>query len=241
MSGIDTEPVPESVNPLNEEDSELFGQSSLTATQADELIKLDLGHMMAFNPRPVDQTKFKKDREAYLREQCQFGTQLIVNKLFRMPRERVDDILVIKLPKAIQTIPREKPLPKAKTPTKWEQYAKLKGIVKTKKGRKVWDDVAKEWRPTWGMNAVGDKTKQWCIPYTRNDDPNTDLFAKATGDKSERVAKNELQRLRNIARSTKTKGTNGPAITPTEIEKEKQKQNVPDKFQVDCLFVVYGL
>lgn len=232
MSEIDNEPIPESVDPLNEEDSELFAQEALTATQANEVIKLDLGHLMAFDPRPVDSASFKKDRESYLREQCQFSTQLIVNKLFRIPRERVDDILVIKLPKGIQTIPREKPLPKAKPPTKWEQYAKLKGITKTKKGRKVWDDVAKEWRPTWGMNAAGDKTKQWCIPYSSKDDPNMDLFAKATSEKNERVAKNELQRLRNVARSTKTKGNSVPAITPAQIEKEKLKQEKPDKFQV---------
>lgn len=38
------------------------------------------------------------------------------------------------------------------------------------------------------------------------EDPNVDLFAKRKKEKKERVAKNELQRLRNIARSQKSKG-----------------------------------
>lgn len=38
------------------------------------------------------------------------------------------------------------------------------------------------------------------------EDPNVDLFAKKNKEKKERVAKNELQRLRNIARSQKSKG-----------------------------------
>ena len=34
-------------------------------------------------------------------------------------------------------------IPKAKPPTKWEQYARLKGIQKRKKGRMVWDEQKK--------------------------------------------------------------------------------------------------
>lgn len=37
-------------------------------------------------------------------------------------------------------------------------------------------------------------------------DPFEDQFAKKKGEKKERVAKNELQRLRNIARAQKSKG-----------------------------------
>lgn len=40
-------------------------------------------------------------------------------------------------------IPREKKVPPPKQLTKWEQYAKEKGITKKKKEKKVWDDVLK--------------------------------------------------------------------------------------------------
>jgi regulator of ribosome biosynthesis len=42
-----------------------------------------------------------------------------------------------KLPKGTMPIPREKPVPVAQSMTKWEQYAKEKGIKKTKKSRLV--------------------------------------------------------------------------------------------------------
>lgn len=233
-----TNTLPESVDTLNENDADLVKTAALTTDQAEGLIAVDLGHLMAFDPRPVDNIELKKNADSFLKDACSFSTQLIINKLFKLPTERVEDTLVVKLPKALIVTPREKPLPKKKPPTKWEAYAALKGIHKTKKTRKVWDDVAKEWRPRWGMNKVGDKTKQWLIEANRNDDPNTDLFAKRTTDKNERVAKNELQRLRNVARSTKT--ADGPAFTPTQLEKEKQKaaKSAADKFQVTfCIYI----
>lgn len=215
---------------LNEDDADLVKSEALSASQIEGVISVDLGHLMAFDPRPVDAIELNKDPDAFMKESCMLSTQLIVNKLFKLPTERVQDTMVVKLPKALTVIPREKPLPKKKPPTKWEAYAALKGITKKKKGRKVWDDVAKQWRPTWGMNKVGDKTKQWLLEMNKNEDPNTDLFAKRTNEKSERVAKNELQRLRNIARNNKKAG--GPALTPTIIEKNNQNNKNPDKLHV---------
>lgn len=39
----------------------------------------------------------------------------------------------------------------------------------------------------------------------QNVDPMEDMFAKKANEKSEKVAKNELQRLKNIARARKVK------------------------------------
>jgi regulator of ribosome biosynthesis len=208
---------------LTETDADLVKTAPLTATQADGLINVDLGHLMAFDPRPVDTAALKKSPDDFLRNACLFSTQLIVNKLFKLPTERVEDSLVVKLPKAVTILPREKPLPKKKAPTKWEAYAALKGIQKTKKSRKVWDDVAKEWRYSWGKDKVSQKNKQWLIEMKKNEEPDTDLFAKASTAKSERVAKNELQRLRNVARSTKAEG--GAAFTATDLERMKLREN----------------
>ena len=49
-------------------------------------------------------------------------------------------------------IPREKPIPK-KQETKWEAFARCKGIKKHKKERMVYDKEAKEWRPRWGYKV----------------------------------------------------------------------------------------
>jgi len=102
--------------------------------------------------------------------------------------------------------------------TKWEEYAKGKGILNKKKSRMVWDEASQEYKPRWGYKRANDETKQWCIEVPDNADPMEDQFAKRKEAKKERVAKNELQRLRNIARAQKGKGQKVPGVglTPTE-------------------------
>ena len=55
----------------------------------------------------------------------------------------MDNEVVIKLPAPTTRLPREKPVPKEKQLTKWEKYAKEKGITKRKKTKSVWDEELK--------------------------------------------------------------------------------------------------
>lgn len=199
---------------------------TLDTKLAQSVVFLDIGHLLAFDPRPIDVAELKKEPDNFLRELSTQSAQLVVNELFRLPVERVDDIVVAKLPKPITVLPREKPLPKAKPPTKWEQYAKLKGIQKKKKSRMVYDEASKEWKPRWGYNRANDSTKQWLIEIPNSEkDPNQDFFSKRTEERNERTAKNELQRLRNIARATKKK-VPGVGLTPTDQKIKEEKINV---------------
>lgn len=50
-------------------------------------------------------------------------------------------------------LPREKPVPKPKQPTKWERFAKEKGISHKKKETKVWDDDKQDWVRRWGRDG----------------------------------------------------------------------------------------
>nr|XP_027203995.1 ribosome biogenesis regulatory protein homolog [Dermatophagoides pteronyssinus] len=118
------------------------------------------------------------------------------------------------LPKQIvYNLPRAKPIPKPKPPTKWEQFARSKGITKKKKERMVWDTVNNEW-----MIEVPDQA-----------DPNVDYFAKKSEERNERVAKNELQRLRNISRNLKLRlpGTSGilPNLDTNQTKTEQLIQS----------------
>ena len=56
--------------------------------------------------------------------------------------ERVDEVIVAKLPKQEFILPRARQIPKAKPLTKWQQFAKEKGIkTKRKSKSKVkWDE-----------------------------------------------------------------------------------------------------
>ena len=196
------------------------------------VVQIDVGNLTAFDPRPIEAKDLKKDSDKFLLELTRTNTQLLINQLFNLPVERVEDVIVAKLPKGTIVYPREKPLPKAKPLTKWEQYAKLKGIHKKKKSRKVYDEVKKEWRPTWGYKRANDSTKDWLIEIGKNEDPNQDFFAKRTSEKNERVAKNELQRLRNVARSTGKKKVPGIGMTPTTVSTTDNPEKLHVNFQI---------
>jgi regulator of ribosome biosynthesis len=198
-----------------------------TAQQAASVVSVDVGNLLTFDPRPIDTSQLKSDPN-FLLNMAKVSTQLLLGELFNLPVERVEDVIVAKLPKGTTVVPREKPLPKQKPPTKWEMYAKMKGIQKKKKSRMVWDETTKEWRPTWGYNRKDDTTKDWIYEIKKNEDPYQDFFAKKTIAKNERVAKNELQRLRNIARTTGKKGqVPGVGLQPLFTE-----QKNPDQLQV---------
>ena len=216
--------------------------SSVLKTAA-SVVTVDVGSLMACDPRPIDAAMFKKNPDAYIKELCTMSTQLLVNQLFSLPVERVDDVIVAKLPKPTTIFPREKPLPKPKPPTKWEQYAKMKGIQKTKRSRMVYDETSKEWRPTWGYNKTKDKdnTHDWLIEIGKNQDPYEDHFAKRTAAKNERGAKNELQRLRNIARASGKKKVPGIGITPTVTDVQDMSADKLEVTSLDAIFLSLSL
>jgi len=66
-----------------------------------------------------------------------------LNKIWELPTEKVEEAIVAKLPAPTFTLPREKPLPKPKSLTKWQKYAQEKGITKTKKSKLTWDQTLK--------------------------------------------------------------------------------------------------
>ena len=89
-------------------------------------------------------------------------------------------------------------------------------MKKKKKDRLVWDDIVKKWVPQFGFKKKEvEREKNWCIPIKEGPDPNINPHEKMEEDKKERGAKNELQRLRNIARSKNVKVPTVGVITPS--------------------------
>lgn len=68
------------------------------------------------------------------------NVQLIINELWEQPTERFEETIVAKLPAPSFVLPRSKKCPVPRPLTKWEQFAKEKGIKKTKKDKKVYDE-----------------------------------------------------------------------------------------------------
>lgn len=70
---------------------------------------------------------------------------MLINKIWELPVERVDEAIVATLPKPEYVLPRSRAIPKPKALTKWQQFAKEKGIRTKKKGRSKlkWDEELK--------------------------------------------------------------------------------------------------
>jgi regulator of ribosome biosynthesis len=166
-----------------------------------------------------DQISFKLNEREKLDALARDNAQLIFNQLFdrkKLERSVIEDAIVVELPERDYdgpfACPREKPLPKKKAMTKWEAFAKQKGInAKKKKSRMVWCEVTKSWKPRWGymsakkakeLNKNGE-SKDWVREVKDGEDAEVDPWTKEKRDKKERVDKNEMARLKNIARNMK--------------------------------------
>lgn len=135
-------------------------------------IQLDVGFLTTVDPNSPDLTKLSSDltkREAYLRTSARNATQALLNSVFTLPYTKHPEYgPLATLPPILVTDrvcePREKPLPKpgGKPLTKWEKFAKAKGISHSTKDRKVWDDEKKEWVNRWGYQGANkDAEEQW--------------------------------------------------------------------------------
>ncbi|XP_071797621.1 ribosome biogenesis regulatory protein homolog [Asterias amurensis] len=184
-------------------------------------VELDPGNLLSVDPNPINVKEFRQNREAFLKSVARDNTQLLFNNIWKLPVERVDEVILVQIPDATTNLPREKHVPKSNPLTRWEQYSKVKGIHKRKKSRKVWDEEEKKWVPRWGYGSKNDEEKDWVLEVPANADPYEDQFMKKRKDKKERVAKNEFQRLRNIARAQKLK-IPGQGVKPKTLTKKPE-------------------
>lgn len=125
---------------------------------------------------------------------------------FKLPTERVEESVVAMLPEPKLPLPRSRKLPEPKVLSRWEQFAKSKGLKKTKKDKKVYDEVLGKWVPTYGyQHNKAEKEKDWCLEVPKNVDPMTDMFQEKRDLRLEKISKNEINRMKNIARAKKIK------------------------------------
>ncbi|XP_026193264.1 ribosome biogenesis regulatory protein homolog [Cyclospora cayetanensis] len=119
-------------------------------TEADGLT-YHLHHLIATDISPLE---ISTDLE----ENTQRCAELFVRKLFSLPREASDDGIFVYLPPLpkIDTLrfPRTLKLPSSRPLTRWEAFAKAKGIEKRKRSRLVWSEEVKDWVPRWGPRGL---------------------------------------------------------------------------------------
>jgi len=105
----------------------------------------------------------------------------------------------IHLPQVKTVFPRHKKIPEQKALTKWERFAKEKGIQKTKRSRMVFDEITKTWVPRWGPGSI--KKIQESTDIIRDvkpgENPNEDPFEKKAKTKQLQKEKQKYNELRN--------------------------------------------
>ncbi|CAD5169183.1 unnamed protein product [Musa acuminata subsp. malaccensis] len=145
-----------------------------------EKYQIDWGSLVASDPTHHFQTIPSSRQEltrAYLEKGTELG-QALADSLFALPSSDDPDGPVVLLPQPTTKLPREKHLPKPKPPTKWELFAKMKGIKKHKKEK----------------HALDEQTAA---------EPGEDPFSKRKAEKNKRIEKQEKNRPENLKQAAK--------------------------------------
>ncbi|PFH49239.1 hypothetical protein AMATHDRAFT_148094 [Amanita thiersii Skay4041] len=176
-----------------------------TNVEKDIAIEVDPGYLTTADFNSIDEESYKWNLEEHLQSLARDGTQALINALFSLPTASSPEGPIAQLPPPTTELPRAKPLPKPKPPTKWELFAAAKGIQKKKKEKKEWDEERQEWVDRWGKDGKNKQVEeQWLTEVPHNANIDHDPRKTAREERKARVAKNEKQRLQNLARAAET-------------------------------------
>lgn len=157
----------------------------------------DIGNLTAYDPDPLPDD-FKSNVAENLKRLARDNVQLLFNQVFNLESEAAEFGRLAHLPTPTTPLPRAKPVPKDKPLTKWEQFAKLKGIKKTKKTRMVWDEQSQDYKPRFGYKRANDSSQDWAVEHKEGDDPSVDPWTKMVQERKEKIQKNKKKQENNL-------------------------------------------
>ncbi|ORX35158.1 ribosome biogenesis regulatory protein-domain-containing protein [Kockovaella imperatae] len=167
---------------------------------------VDLGYLAAFDTTPTDAELYSSSRDSHLRDLALASVSTLLNSLFALPKTSSPLGPVVRPPAPTTVLPREKPLPKPKPPTKWERFAKEKGISHVKKDKVVWDEEKQDWVKRWGRGGKNKEAEdQWLHEVKGGDNADHDPAATARAERKARIAKNTAQQNANLASASSSK------------------------------------
>lgn len=162
----------------------------------------DLGNLacMDVNPLPPSTTISEADIAAAARD-CAQG--LLNQLLSTCPLTKGEDSVTLTLPAPATPLPREKPVPADKPMTKWQEFARKKGIkAKTRDGNLVYDEEKGEWVPKWGYKGKNkDGENDWLVEVDekkeKKDGAPGDARAEKREERRERIKRQERKERNN--------------------------------------------
>ena len=199
---------------MTEDAGRLRVASALEATGAyDGPLDLDLGNLAASDPSPIDPDVFgRKPSDVATAAALSRGRdvlQRLVGDLFTLPSEADVNGRYVELPAGTTYFPRTKPLPPQEKPmTKWEKFAKEKGIKKRKRSKLVYDEQTDEWKRRHGYDRVKDADRIIIADAKMSDVPGKteDPFSKEERERRERVEKNAGKQVKNLQKAVASHG-----------------------------------
>ncbi|KAL3944705.1 MAG: hypothetical protein SGBAC_001220 [Bacillariaceae sp.] len=210
MSDADSDDIAREANHIaasvnKNSDQCMFDLRNMLAINSDQVASKSLYNKKSSNDKnisiPLDEGHGLAIDEDFLLSKATQGCTQLVHALFQLPTERSDAGPLVQLPAYDEmTLPRALPPPPPKQETKWEKFAKQKGIPlnKEKRSRKVWDETTGSWMYRHGYEKANSKSKDWPIMEVgANDDPYADPWEKLRDEKRERTDKNIESRMKN--------------------------------------------
>ncbi|PGH11471.1 hypothetical protein AJ79_04846 [Helicocarpus griseus UAMH5409] len=192
----------------------------------------DLGHLLALDPNPFTHTSSNNNNNqtslnAALASTARDGAQSLLNQLLTTCpiTSTTHDGILLTLPPRTTLLPRHKPLPTPKPPTKWELFARKKGIGKYNKTlgsgggsaeaerrkKLVYNEASGEWVPKWGYkgkNKAGED--QWLVEVDdktwKREQGGEEVRGMGRRERVERIKRNERKMRANEKRAGRGKG-----------------------------------
>ncbi|KAK4685897.1 regulator of ribosome biosynthesis, partial [Tremellales sp. Uapishka_1] len=195
-------------------------------------VEVDAGLLAAFDNTPIDVEAYSSNLDNHLLSLTLTSTQALLANLFSLPTTSSAIGPMASLPLPTTLLPREKPLPKPKVATKWERFAKEKGISHVKKDKYVWDDEKQDWVPRWGRGGKNKEVEeQWIHEVKAGANADLDPAVTAKLARKNRTAKNLRQQAGNISdaasKSLPISALNIPAkstATSSQVEKKSGRE-----------------
>ncbi len=121
------------------------------------------------------------------------------------------------------------PPPKPKAETRWEKFAKERGIApKEKRSRKVWDEATQSWAYRTGYQKASSEKDPSSWPIMEvggNDNPFEDPWQRARDAKKDRIEKNTMNRMMNVEREGQLdRGTTRRIMKAKKEAREKGRE-----------------
>ncbi|KAJ3427372.1 ribosome biogenesis regulatory protein [Anaeramoeba flamelloides] len=206
-----------------------------------DTLEYDLGSMLCIDGdfSVEKQDVQEEDLEEIIKKATLENTQLLLNKIFHLETTSEEAGVFVKLPHPTTKLPRTKKVPQPKKETRWEKFAKERGIRNKKKSRLVYDEEHGDWRPRYGSHKANNEINQWIIEKKDHEDLKgyEDPFIKMKNDKKKRVIQQRANQIQNTIRNeggkiTKSMNKNIQGILNSGHNKKKSKKQIDQILQM---------